>query len=99
MNRRSLLATTAASVVMSAVRSRAQASPAAAQPDGLNPPGIRVAGIRMVPVVGGKYKVWTKKIGSGPIKLLVLHGGPGVPAATPASLRRPKFGQNASGWR
>jgi proline iminopeptidase len=45
--------------------------------DGLNPPGIRVAGIRMLPVMGGKYKVWTKKMGSGPIKVLLLHGGPG----------------------
>jgi proline iminopeptidase len=45
--------------------------------DGLNPPGIRTAGVRMVPVAGGKYKVWTKKIGSGPIKVLLLHGGPG----------------------
>jgi proline iminopeptidase len=36
-----------------------------------------VAGIRMLPVVGGKYKVWTKKVGSGPIKVLLLHGGPG----------------------
>lgn len=43
----------------------------------MNPSGIRVAGIRMVPVVGGKYKVWTKRIGSGPIKVLLLHGGPG----------------------
>jgi proline iminopeptidase len=77
MNRRSLLVTTAASVVMSAVHSRAPASPNSAKSDGLNPPGIRVAGIRMVPVARGKYKVWTKKIGSGPIKLLVLHGGPG----------------------
>lgn len=32
----------------------------------------------MVPVVGGKYKVWTKRIGSGPIKVLLLHGGPGA---------------------
>lgn len=47
-------------------------------PDGINPPGIRTAGIRMVPVVGGKYKVWTKKVGSGPIKVLLLHGGPGL---------------------
>jgi proline iminopeptidase len=31
----------------------------------------------MIPVVGGKYKVWTKKLGSGPIKVLLLHGGPG----------------------
>lgn len=50
---------------------------AAAAPDGVNPPGIRTAGIKMVPVAGGKYKVWTKKIGSGPVKVLLLHGGPG----------------------
>jgi proline iminopeptidase len=45
--------------------------------DPLNPPGIKVAGIRMLPVAGGKYKVWTKKVGSGPLKVLLLHGGPG----------------------
>jgi proline iminopeptidase len=86
MNRRSLLAAaTAASVVMGTVRAAASASPGSAQPsdvpigppDSLNPAGIRVAGIRMLPVVGGKYKVWTKKIGSGPVKVLLLHGGPG----------------------
>jgi proline iminopeptidase len=27
--------------------------------------------------MGGKYKVWTKRIGSGPLKVLLLHGGPG----------------------
>jgi proline iminopeptidase len=43
----------------------------------LNPVGIRVAGIRMIPVMGGKYKVWTKRMGSGPVKVLLLHGGPG----------------------
>ncbi|MCJ1453062.1 hypothetical protein MMC28_003407 [Mycoblastus sanguinarius] len=43
----------------------------------LNPPGIRTAGIRMLPVLNGKYKVWTKKIGSGATKVLLLHGGPG----------------------
>jgi proline iminopeptidase len=47
--------------------------------DALNPGGIRVAGIRMVPVCGGKYKVWTKRMGSGPLKVLLLHGGPGFP--------------------
>jgi proline iminopeptidase len=85
MNRRSLFLTTAASVITSVVRTPAIASPSLVQssdiltqhPDGLNPPGIRTAGIRMVPVVGGKYKVWTKKIGSGPVKVLLLHGGPG----------------------
>lgn len=43
----------------------------------LNPAGIRVAGIKMLPVVGGKYKVWTKKVGAGSPKVLLLHGGPG----------------------
>jgi proline iminopeptidase len=47
------------------------------RPDGLNPPGIRTAGIRMIPVAGGKYKVWTKQVGSGSVKVLLLHGGPG----------------------
>lgn len=28
--------------------------------------------------IDGKYKVWTKKIGDGKIKVLLLHGGPGV---------------------
>lgn len=33
-------------------------------------------GVRMIPV-DGQYHVWTKKVGHGPIKLLLLHGGPG----------------------
>lgn len=45
--------------------------------DALNPGGIRTAGIRMIPVVGGRYKVWTKRVGAGPTKVLLLHGGPG----------------------
>lgn len=89
MNRRSFLATTAASVMAGAAGTPLLASPSAAQsteiltthPDGLNPPGIRTAGIRMLPVVGGKYKVWTKKFGpsagKASIKVLLLHGGPG----------------------
>jgi proline iminopeptidase len=84
MNRRSFLAAGAASLAAvagkpiaasAATRQSSQASPQHA--DNLNPPGVRTAGIRMVPVVGGKYKVWTKRIGSGPIKVLLLHGGPG----------------------
>ncbi len=39
--------------------------------------GIRAGGIRMIPIHGGKYKVWTKRVGNNPnIKLLLLHGGP-----------------------
>ncbi len=85
MNRRNLLTATAASIVMSAARAAAPASADAAQgddtrgtgSDSLNPSGIRVAGIRMLPVAGGRYKVWTKKQGSGSMKVLLLHGGPG----------------------
>lgn len=58
----------------------AAADEGAEQPgDALNPGGIRMAGIRMVPVCDGKYKVWTKRMGSGSVKVLLLHGGPGVP--------------------
>jgi len=85
MSRRNFLATAAASAAMGAAGTPVLASSGPApsstiltrQPDGLNPPGIRTAGIRMVPVVDGKYKVWTKRMGSGPIKVLLLHGGPG----------------------
>ena len=61
--------------------------------DQLNPPGIRTAGIRMIPVMGGQYKVWTKKMGSGPIK--VLPGEPSLAVEFRASQRhrrrRPPF--------
>jgi proline iminopeptidase len=86
MNRRNLLAASAASVIAGALRAAPAPASSSAAPasdplsvpsDGLNPPGIRVAGIRMLPVAGGKYKVWTKKVGSGPVKVLLLHGGPG----------------------
>ncbi len=45
------------------------AAPAAAE--------VETGGSRLVPVVGGKHNVWTKRVGAGPIKLLTLHGGPG----------------------
>lgn len=37
---------------------------------------VQTGGIKMI-TVAGKYKVWTKKIGDGKIKVLLLHGGPG----------------------
>jgi proline iminopeptidase len=85
MNRRELFVTSAASVIAASPGAHALASTCAAQnsdiltrtPDGVNPSGIRTAGIRMVPVVAGRFRVWTKKIGSGPVKVLLLHGGPG----------------------
>jgi len=37
---------------------------------------IKTGGNRLI-TVDGKYKVWTKKVGDGKIKVLLLHGGPG----------------------
>jgi proline iminopeptidase len=72
-----LLASTATTVATAAAATTAAAAPAAPAGDNLNPPGIQVAGIRMLPVMDGKYKVWTKRLGQGPLKVLLLHGGPG----------------------
>jgi proline iminopeptidase len=40
-------------------------------------PEVKTGGVRMIPIEGGKYQVWTKKLGAGKIKVLTLHGGPG----------------------
>jgi proline iminopeptidase len=80
MDRRNFIAASMVTVAGGGAVTQAAAAAAGvtvAKPDGLNPPGIRTGGVKMVPVVGGKYKVWTKKIGSGPVKVLLLHGGPG----------------------
>lgn len=73
MDRRQLLAGGMAAAAAGVV-----GGPAAAAPEPLNPPGIKMAGIRMVPVRGGRYKVWTKTVGDGPLTVLLLHGGPGA---------------------
>jgi proline iminopeptidase len=36
---------------------------------------LQAGGVKMI-TVDGKYQVWTKKIGDGNIKVLLLHGGP-----------------------
>jgi proline iminopeptidase len=38
---------------------------------------LRTGGCRMIEINGG-YHVWTKKVGNAPIKVLLLHGGPGA---------------------
>lgn len=46
-----------------------------------NPEDQYSGGIRMIPIktAVGEFKVWTKRIGNNPkIKVLLLHGGPGV---------------------
>lgn len=74
LDRRTLLRMgTAGLVAAAAPRSlRAAPDPKPASPDKT----YKSAGIRMIDV-DGKYKVWTKKVGSGKIKVLTLHGGPG----------------------
>lgn len=37
---------------------------------------ISAPGTKMIPVYNGKYKVFTQKMGTGNIHLLLLHGGP-----------------------
>ena len=37
---------------------------------------IKAGGSKMI-LIDGKYNVWTKKIGEGKMKVLLLHGGPG----------------------
>lgn len=81
MNRRRFLSGASQLAMLAALPTHAQTGDAhvaseTAAVDSVNPPGIKVAGIKMIPVCDGKYKVWTKKIGSGEIKVLILHGGP-----------------------
>lgn len=43
----------------------------------MNEPGVKSGGIKMIPIHGGNYKVWTKRVGNNPkMKVLLLHGGP-----------------------
>ncbi len=37
---------------------------------------VKTGGCKMIKI-DGKYNVWTKKVGDGKIKVLLLHGGPG----------------------
>jgi proline iminopeptidase len=38
---------------------------------------VHVGGSKRVEIAGGHW-IWTKKVGSGDIKVLLLHGGPGA---------------------
>ena len=39
------------------------------------PGDVQAGGVRMIQLADG-HKVWTKRFGNGPIKVLLLHGGP-----------------------
>jgi len=75
MDRRSFLQLSAAALASTAAPLAAGESPttATATPSRA---AVKTGGIQLIPV-DGKYKVWTKKVGSGKTKVLLLHGGPG----------------------
>jgi len=63
--------------VFAAVASSVGNSARAQATDSVYESKMHAPGVRMIPVDGGKYTVWTQRIGDGKIKLLLLHGGPG----------------------
>jgi|ERR1700722_5027045 len=46
------------------------------QKEDMNLKTVKVGGVQLVKLDNG-YQVWTKRVGKGPIKILLLHGGPG----------------------
>ncbi|MCI9844515.1 proline iminopeptidase-family hydrolase [Flavobacterium pectinovorum] len=48
------------------------------QSDSIYTNAIKARGVKIIPIRNKKYKVWTKKSGTGKIKLFLLHGGPGT---------------------
>ena len=76
LDRRNFLRASAAGLLgTSALASAVPNKPAAKAAPPSNE--VKTAGIKMI-TVDGKYKVWTKKLGAGKIKMLTLHGGPGA---------------------
>jgi proline iminopeptidase len=59
----------------------AVAAPPAAYFDNAGRADVLAGGVRMIPITTptGTFKVWTKRVGNNPtIKVLLLHGGPGM---------------------
>ncbi len=40
---------------------------------------VKTGGAKIIPLDGGKYNVWTKRVGAASANVLTLHGGPGFP--------------------
>ena len=56
-------------------------APAAVEPESFAAAQVSDQGVRMIPVetAKGTFQVWTKRVGDNPtMKVLLLHGGPGV---------------------
>ena len=78
ISRRSFLAApvTAAGVLVSPFAAFASGPPEEKKTAG--PRAVKTGGARAIPIDGGKYRVWVKRVGTGPIHMLTLHGGPGA---------------------
>jgi proline iminopeptidase len=77
IDRRTLIRMSTAGAIGAAIAPRAAYSVTQQEKSVPSPAkAVKTAGIRLIEV-DGKYKVWTKKVGSGRIKVLTLHGGPG----------------------
>lgn len=61
---------------MTALLACQQHKPAETPVDSPGMDSIKTGGNRLINI-DGKFKVWTKKVGDGKIKVLLLHGGPG----------------------
>ena len=70
MNRRQFVATSTATAVAALLPIEKLAA--------IEQGAVKTGGVRMVPVESGKYRVWTKRVGHGTTKVLLLHGGPGL---------------------
>lgn len=81
---KALLVAVAVLVAACGAGTRAPAGPSAAASaytDNTGRADVLTGGVRMIPITtpSGTYKVWTKRVGNNPrIKVLLLHGGPGM---------------------
>ena len=78
MRRRSFI-TLAGGTLAAAVSRPTQATPSPNRGELILPRDsqVRTGGSRMIDIASG-HQIWTKKVGDAPIKLLLLHGGPGA---------------------
>lgn len=74
MERRNFFKTSLAGMVGLSLMNKSFAQPTGKQTQTTE---VKTAGIKMIPIDGG-FRVWTKRVGSGKIKMLLLHGGPGA---------------------
>jgi proline iminopeptidase len=92
LSRRLSTAVAAAALIAASACTKAQApgtgqAPASGAPpaanyfDNTGRTDVLAGGVRMIPITTpkGSFKVWTKRVGNNPrIKVLLLHGGPGM---------------------